>query len=170
MGKQKYSTDFKRQVVLHYLCGHDGAKKTAALFGVDHGAVRRWTEHWKASGEDGLTITTKAYSAEFKEEVLRWMQENNASSRKAAATFKIAAACTVSRWARLYREGGIMALRDKRTERTMASGKTPPNKELTAPYPTFNSALEELEYLRAENAYLKKLHALAREKQQRKQK
>ena len=29
---------------------------------------------------------------------------------------------------------------------------------------------EELEYLRAENAYLKKLHALAREKQQRKQK
>ena len=69
-----------------------------------------------------------------------------------------------------YREGGIMALRDKRTERTMTSGKNPPNKELTAPYPIFNSAQEELEYLRAENAYLKKLHALAREKQQRKQK
>uniref|UniRef100_UPI00223FA290 transposase n=1 Tax=Aeromonas salmonicida TaxID=645 RepID=UPI00223FA290 len=57
MGKKKYSTDFKRQVALHYLNGHDGAKKTAALFGVDHGAVRRWTEHWKASGDHGLTIT-----------------------------------------------------------------------------------------------------------------
>ncbi|UBO72397.1 IS3 family transposase [Aeromonas rivuli] len=160
MAKQKYSTDFKRQVVLHYLNGHDGAKKTAALFGVDHGAVRRWTEHWKVSGEDGLTITTKAYSAEFKEEVLHWMQENNASSRKAAAAFKIAAACTVSRWARLYREGGIMALSDKRTERIMASGKKPPNKPLTAPYPTFHSAQEELEYLRAENAYPKKAACL----------
>ncbi|GJA53681.1 transcriptional regulator [Aeromonas caviae] len=170
MGKQKYSTDFKRQVVLHYLSGHDGAKKTAALFGIDHGAVRRWTEHWKVSGEAGLTITTKAYSAEFKEEVLLWMKQNCASSRKAAATFKIAAACTVSRWERLYREGGIMALRDKRTERTMTSEKTPPGKPLTAPYPTFHSAEEELEYLRAENAYLKKLHALAREKQQKKQK
>ncbi|MFQ2784928.1 IS3 family transposase, partial [Aeromonas caviae] len=156
MGKQKYSTDFKRQVVLHYLSGHDGAKKTAALFGIDHGAVRRWTEHWKVSGEAGLTITTKAYSAEFKEEVLLWMKQNCASSRKAAATFKIAAACTVSRWERLYREGGIMALRDKRTERTMTSEKTPPGKPLTAPYPTFHSAEEELEYLRAENAYLKK--------------
>ena len=109
MGKQKYSTDFKRQVVFHYLSGHDGAKKTAALFGIDHGAVRRWTEHWKVSGEAGLTITTKAYSAEFKEEVLLWMKQNCASSRKAAATFKIAAACTVSRWERLYREGGINA-------------------------------------------------------------
>ncbi|MBS2784369.1 IS3 family transposase [Aeromonas salmonicida] len=156
MGKQKYSTDFKRQVVLHYLNGHDGAKKTAALFGVDHGAVRRWTEHWKASGDHGLTITTKAYYAPFKLKVLLWMKENNASSRKAAATFKIAAACTVSRWARLYREGGIMALRDKRRERAMTSGKTPPGKPLTAPYPTFHSAEEELEYLRAENAYLKK--------------
>lgn len=169
MGKQKYSTDFKRQVVLHYLNGHDGAKKTAALFGVDHGAVRRWTEHWKSSGDHGLTITTKAYCAPFKLKVLLWMKENSASSRKAAATFKIAAACTVSRWARLYREGGIMALRDKRRERAMTSGKTSPGKPLTAPYPTFHSAEEELEYLRAENAYLKKLHALAREKQQKKQ-
>jgi transposase len=116
-----------------------------------------------------LTITTKAYDAPFKLKVLLWMKENSASSRKAAATFKIAAACTVSRWERLYREGGIMALRDKRTERTMTSGKTPPGKPLTAPYPTFHSAEEELEYLRAENAYLKKLHALAREKQQKKQ-
>ena len=62
-----------------------------------------------------------------------------------------------------------MALRDKRRERAMTSGKTPPGKPLTAPYPTFHSAEEELEYLRAENAYLKKLHALAREKQQKKQ-
>ena len=138
--------------------------------GVDHGAIRRWTEHWKASGEYGLTITTKAYCAPLKLKVLLWMKKNKTSSRKAAATFKIAAACTVSRWDHIYREGGIMALRDKRTERTMTSGKNPPNKELTAPYPTFHSAQEELEYLRAENAYLKKLHALAREKQQRKQK
>lgn len=170
MGKQKYTAEFKRQVVLHYLNGHEGAKKTAARFGVDHGAVRRWTEHWKASGEDGFTIANKAHSAEFKEEVLLWMKENNESSRKAAAKFKIAAACTVSRWERLYREGGIMALRDKRRERTVASGKTSPSKELTAPHPKFHSVEEELEYLRAENAYLKKLHALVREKQKIKHK
>ncbi|BDA02650.1 hypothetical protein CNRVC190247_03696 [Vibrio cholerae] len=88
MAKKKYTSEFKRKVVLHYLNSSDGTKRTAAKFNIDHGAVRRWTEHWKASGEDGFTITTKRYTAEFKEEVLLWMMENNESSRKAAAKFK----------------------------------------------------------------------------------
>ncbi len=40
--------------------------------------------------------------------------------------------------------------------------------EATAPYPEFRSIEEELEYLRAENAYLKKLRALIQEKQRKK--
>lgn len=171
MGRRKYSTEFKQQVVLHYLNSSDGAKKTARLFGVDHGAVRRWTEHWKANGVDGLTIPTRAYSAEFKESVVLWMQQHHQSSRKAAAEFFVAAACTVSKWERLYREGGIIALRDKPRGRPMKSGKDETSdKELNNPRPAFQSAEEELEYLRAENAYLKKLQALIREKQKTKQK
>ncbi|EJL6897407.1 transposase, partial [Vibrio cholerae] len=55
MAKKKYTSEFKRKVVLHYLNSSDGTKRTAAKFNIDHGAVRRWTEHWKASGEDGFT-------------------------------------------------------------------------------------------------------------------
>lgn len=170
MGRKKYSTEFKQQVVHHYLNSDDGAKKTARLFGVDHGAVRRWTEHWKVNGVNGLTIPTRAYTAEFKESVVLWMQNNNQSSRKAAAKFCIAAACTVSKWERLYREGGIIALQDKRIERTMKPGKNETSEVHSNPRPEFQSVEEELEYLRAENAYLKKLHALIREKQKKKQK
>ncbi|MEY4475636.1 MAG: hypothetical protein RL248_1403 [Pseudomonadota bacterium] len=119
MGRKKYSTEFKHQAVYHYLNSDEGAKKTARLFGVDHGAVRRWTEHWKASGEDGFIIPTRSYSAEFKESVILWMQDYGQSSRKAAAKFKIAAACTVSWWARIYRENSIMALHDKPRGRPM---------------------------------------------------
>ncbi|MFI0488713.1 MAG: helix-turn-helix domain-containing protein [Yersinia sp. (in: enterobacteria)] len=54
------------------------------------------------------------------------MQDYGQSSRKAAAKFKIAAACTVSRWARIYRENGIMALHDKPRGRPMKSGKKIP--------------------------------------------
>ncbi|NLC24588.1 MAG: helix-turn-helix domain-containing protein [Oxalobacter sp.] len=36
---------------------------------------------------------------------------------KAAAKFGIAAACTVSRWERLYRQGGIIALQSNRKGR-----------------------------------------------------
>lgn len=112
MGRKKYSFECKQQVVHHYLNSDDGAKKTAWLFGVNHGAVRRWTEHWKVNGVNDFTIPTRAYSTEFKESVVRWMQEHNPSSRKAATKFCIAVACTVSKWERLYREGGIIALRD----------------------------------------------------------
>jgi transposase len=56
MGRKKYTTEFKRQVVLHFLNSDDGAKKTARLFGIDHGTVRLWTEHWKSRGEDGRRL------------------------------------------------------------------------------------------------------------------
>ncbi|WP_420794213.1 IS3 family transposase [Providencia rettgeri] len=161
MGRNKYSTEFKQQVVQHYLNSDDGAKKTAKLFGVDHGAVRRWTEHWKVNGVEGFSIPTRSYSAEFKESVILWMKEHNQSSRKAAAQFRIAAACTVSKWERLYREGGIIALSDKRKERPMKPKKCKAlNKEPINPPPEFQSVEEELEYLRAENAYLKKPSSL----------
>ena len=169
MGKRKYTTEFKRQVVLHFLNSDDGAKKTARLFGIDHGTVRLWTEHWKNRGEKGFTIPTKRYSAAFKESVLLWMRDNHHSSRKAAAKFNIATACTINRWARLYREGGIIALRNRPGGRPIMPGKKKhPAQEATAPYPEFRSIEEELEYLRAENAYLKKLRALIQEKQRKK--
>jgi len=44
------------------------------------------------------------------------------------------------------------------------------NVRSTSPHPEFQSAEEELEYSRAENTYLKKLQALIREKQKKKQK
>lgn len=50
----------------------------------------------------------------------------------------------------------------------MSGKKKHPAQEATAPYPEFRSPEEELEYLRAENAYLKKLHALIQEKQRKK--
>ena len=171
MGRKKYSIEFKQQVAQHYLNSDDGAKKTARLFGIDHGAVRRWTEHWKVNGVSGFTIPAKSYSAEFKESVVLWMQQHNQSSRKAAANFKISAACTVSKWERLYREGGIMALHDKRRGSPVKSAnQKSSDKKTDTTSPEFRSVEEELEYLRAENAYLKKLHALIREKQRIKHK
>lgn len=164
MGRNKYSTEFKQQVVQHYLNSDDTAKKTATLFGVDHSAVRCWTEHQKVDGVNGFTIPTRSYTAEFKESVILWINEYNQSSRKAAA-------CTVSKWERFYRESGIIALGDKRKESPMKSDKNKAsNKKTINPPPEFQSAKEELEYLRTENVYLKKLQALIREKQKTKRK
>jgi len=161
MGRKKYSVDFKRQVVLHYLNGNDGLRVTAHTFGIDTGAVRRWAEHWQTNGDAGFTLSTRTYSADFKVSVIQDMWENGLSSRKAAAKYQIAMACTVSRWERIYREKGIIALHNKpKGRKTMTGMKDSKITSLTAPPPVFKSVEEELEYLRAENAYLKKLKAL----------
>lgn len=171
MARKKFTPEFKQQVVEHYLNSDDGAKATARRFGIDHGAVRRWTEHWKVSGQAGFLIKTARYSAAFKESVVRYMWNNAASSRKAAAIFQIAAACTVSRWERLYRESGILGLQDKPRGRPgMSAKKSKSAPALVGQRPDFTTPEEELEYLRAENAYLKKLHALIQEKQLQKRK
>jgi Transposase and inactivated derivatives len=164
MGKKKYSLEFKRRVARHYLESGEGAQRTGDRFGIDHGTVRRWVEHYKVRGDAGFLVRAGHTSAEYKETVILSMWDNGDSSRKAAARFGIAASCTVSRWERLYREGGIIALQNKPKGRPpLSEKKTGTDNKVTAPHPEFKTIEEELEYLRAENAYLKKLRALIQE-------
>jgi transposase len=161
MTTRNYTTAFKLQVVTHYFQHHEGTRATARRFGVSRQALRLWIEHWKASGLAGLQLPLQPrYTAAFRAEVVLWRQQHHASLRKTAATFNIASLNTVRQWERRYNADGIMALASPYRDRNMS--KQP--QTLVAPYPKFNSPAEELEYLRAENDYLKKLHALAQKK------
>lgn len=68
------------------------------------------------------------------------------------------AAKTISRWKKIYQEVGRQGLVNERRGKN-ATGR-PKSKE-------FNSVEAELEYLRLENDFLKKLHALADSKNTR---
>ncbi|QTP15323.1 helix-turn-helix domain-containing protein [Serratia symbiotica] len=111
-GQKKYSFECKQQVVHHYLNSDDGAKKQPGCLASTTVQSGAGLNTGTVNGVNDFTIPPRAYSTEFKESVVRWMQEHNPSSRKAATKFCIAVACTVSKWERLYREGGIIALRD----------------------------------------------------------
>lgn len=160
----KYSLSFKLKVVQHYLSGLEGQKATAKRFGIDHGAVRKWSSAWELHGEVGLAPRYSSYSPAFKESVILHMREHLLSARQVSAKFNIPAFTSVCLWEQLYDEGGLEALQNKRRGRKRMSE---PTKE---PFPKSTSSLlnknerEELELLRAEVAYLKKLQALLREK------
>jgi transposase len=115
-----------------------------------------------------LTPITRDYSAEFKLAVLLWMTEQHGSVRQAAAHFNIGATRTISRWLHCYRQDAIMAPHDPCQGSPVTTQKTPSDNAPTAPHPVFHSVEEELAYLRAENAYLKKLQALRQATQQKK--
>ncbi|WP_179386167.1 IS3 family transposase [Klebsiella pneumoniae] len=139
MAKPKYSPETKLAVVNHYLSGKDGEQSTADLFGIERTSVRRWVRAWQFHGAEGLTAKNNHYSDEFKLVVVRAVISDRLTMREAAARFNLSAEILVRRWLDVYNDAG-------------AEGLSP--EELRA----------ELRYLRAENAYPKKVESLGSER------
>ena len=168
----KHSQAFKQQVVEHYLSRTVGYKSVARLFGIDHSTVRQWIAAFNQQGSDGLCIkTTKTfYSLEFKLDVVHAIVDDGLSLREAQQRFCLRQKSMVHRWLRLYESGGIDALQPKPKGRAKQmpkpKAKNPQTNTTKADRDkTHAELLKELEYLRAENAFLKKLDALIQEQE-----
>lgn len=161
----KYSTDFKVQVAQYHFENGGGWRNTAVHFGLDHGTVRNWCSIYQLHGPEGLTKHSQIYTVEYKLQILRRMEQENWSTRQTSAYFNIPAPYTVQTWLRRYNEGGADALVNRCRGRVMSKKEKPPSpggrsvEEMTP-----EEMRQELEYLRAENAYLKKQEALIQEK------
>ncbi len=112
-------------------------------------------------------ISYKRYTGEFKQEVIERMQREKLSYEETARLYGITAHCLVASWERIYLEEGPEGLYIERRGHG-SKGRRP---EEIKPKGQ-EELLAELERLRAENAYLKKLNALVAERvrQERKQK
>ena len=167
----KYTTQFKLEVAQQYLTGEIGFKSLAKQHGINYGQVRRWVSLYKIHGVCGLEKKHTAYSAQQKLAILQHMWDNELSSGQCAAVFNIRSPGSIPDWERCYHSGGIDALAPRPRGRP---------KKMPAPLPpkaqtptddesrTREELLAEVNYLRMENAYLKKLDALVQaQKQQR---
>ena len=112
-------------------------------------------------------IPNKRYTGEFKQKVVETMMREELSYVEAARQFEISGHERVRQWERIYLEEGPEGLYVERRGRgrkgRLAKGLKPEVEE---------DLLAEVQRLRAENAYLKKLNALVAERvrQERKQK
>jgi transposase len=168
----KHTDQFKLAVVEHYLASAEGYKAVASHHGVARSLVKRWVAFYRHHGADGLrTRPGRRYSDEFKMSVVQHMWDNNLSYSETSAHFNIRAQCYVGIWERNINQGG--------DEAPLPTAQPTPT---TMPYPETNPApsteavpddktrpreelLVELNYLRMENAYLKKLEALVQANQ-----
>jgi transposase-like protein len=108
----------------------------------------------------------KVYSPEFKIAVVKTMREKHLGYKVAAREFEISANAhngmtTVRRWERIYLEEGEAGLMEEKRGRK-STGRPKKLKPETE-----GDLIAELERLRAENEYLKKLDALVRERKLR---
>lgn len=108
----------------------------------------------------------KRYTPEFKIKVVETMQKEKLSYSEAAREFDVSNHNRVADWERIYLEEGKEGFYVERRGRK-STGRPPKLKKEVE-----EDLIAEVQRLRAENAYLKKLNALVAERvrQERKQK
>jgi len=112
-------------------------------------------------------IPNKRYTGEFKQEVVETMHRETLSYRETARQYGISDDKRVAAWERIYLTEGAEGLYIERRGR---GSKGRPPKQMKPEIE--EDLIAEVQRLRAENAYLKKLNALVAERvrQEKKQK
>ena len=160
----KLSLEKKAEIVIHYLNSNDGYINTANKFGISDSVVEMLVAQYKQNGIEGLVRRNGSYSGKFKLHVLQYQQQNKLSDTETAVYFKIPNRGTICVWRKKYLLGGYEFLsRDGRgNPKNMATKKSKKNAE---PKSELEKLREEVEWLRMENAILKKLNALIQEEE-----
>ena len=164
-GKKIYSSDLKLQVVERYLQGNISIRDVAKQFSVDESDVRKWKDAYLFNGVAGLCTTHRTYTGDFKISVVEYMHNTGASTRQAAVHFNIPSRASISIWERIYYEQGKEALYidNRGRPRNMSESKKKKTKKNTLE--NNEDLLAEVQRLRMENEYLKKLNALIQERE-----
>ena len=153
--KIKYNLEFKKMIVDHIIKGDCTIRSLLNKYSLAESQVKRWFHHYQRHGISGLQHTNNSYSIDYKLNVIKFMDQNSLSLGQTCIEFNIHSTSILSRWLSLYKREGIEGLRNETRGRRISMPKKP-KKHLSRE----EQLLEELADLKAENAYLKKLHAL----------
>ncbi|WP_310199223.1 IS3 family transposase [Neobacillus niacini] len=154
----KFTFEDKLWAVIEYEKGTLSHRDIANKLGTVHKTIQKWINLYREHGEDSLRKSYTKYSAAFKMEVLKYMDDNWASLNDTAAKFKIPDPSTISAWRRAVDTEGAEALLPKKKGRPPMTKERKKN-DLTNE--TNESLIQEVERLRMEIAYPKKVECLS---------
>ena len=162
----KYSFEEKYEAVQRVLDGMS-ISDSARTMGVIECQVRKWFHLYENRGWESLRNGGASYDGAFKVKVVEYMHSNHLSCASTASYFGIKSNSHVAKWERIYYEEGPEGLLKKkprgRPPKSMKNEKTvSQKKELSEE--TKEDLIAEVQRLRMENEYLKKLRALVQER------
>lgn len=159
----KYNRAFKLK--LAKLAQYESSRELSRKFKVSSRQIRYWSLVFQIHGTESFLHKGLPYSSHFKLNALKSMQENHWSLGYCSAYFDLSSPGILFQWRFLYSREGTFRLTPRK------KGRPSMNNTSTNPTPseqmTEKELREELEYLRAENAVLKKLEALAQAKKKK---
>lgn len=159
----KYDYDFRLQCVEEVVKKRTPTNVVATEKGITQSNLRLWLSFYEHYGKVGLMERKyQHYDARFKLKALQAIEKEALSLREACARFNVPSESTLIKWQRMFKSEGIKGLHSKPKGRppNMKSPNKRRAKKSLKPLTREEELLKELEYLRAENALLKKLQAL----------
>jgi transposase len=158
----KFTAEDKLATVQRYLEGGESYASIGDSIGTSNSVVMNWVMQYQHHGIEAFKKSYTSYSAQFKLDVLNYMNNNGTSPNETAAIFNITSPALIRKWRILFETHGIDALELKKKGRPKMIKKT---KKSTPVEGSVEALKAELERLRMENAYLKKLNALVQNKE-----
>ncbi|MGE6751830.1 IS3 family transposase [Rossellomorea sp. NPDC071047] len=158
----KFTREYKLQIAKRYLNELVSYRDLANQVGVDQSVLRYWVMLVRHHGDQAFVFPYTNYPSAFKLRVIQYITEKNYSIREASAIFHVPDPCMVRRWMKKWERAGEHAFGSLEMR---PSTMTPNHKNKKIKDNSSNQTMEdmkkELEYLRMENAYLKKLNGLS---------
>jgi transposase len=160
----KYTTEFKLQVVKEYLDETLGYKSLAKKHRIPSASpIKLWVRAYRAFGMEGLERkqTKTSYSVQFKVDVLHFIKQTGSSYLETAIKFGVTTPSLIASWNTAFQRDGIEGLKPKPKGRPSMS-KKPTNQHKNqnqTPQRSREELEREIELLKLENMYLKKLEA-----------
>jgi len=164
-GKKIYSNELKLEIVERYLRGGISIRLLAEEYSVCASEIKKWRNAYSYHGVAGLCTTHGTYSGDFKLSVIEYMHSTGASLNHVAAYFNIPSKRSISSWERIYYEEGKEALFEERRGRA-SKMNAKRSKKSKKKIETNEDLLAEVQRLRMENEYLKKLNALVQKREE----
>jgi len=159
----KYSQELKLEIMAHIEKDGWGYQVCSSYYGMAYSQIRRWYMRYEEHGIEGLLMKHGTYSGDFKRSVLEYIQQNRLSYEAGAAHFGIPSPTRIAHWEKRLRLDGPLSLDEERRGEHWRM-KQKPEKLKTDENSTREELLAEIEQLRMENAYLKKLRALVQKR------
>lgn len=161
----KLTVEQRIQAVQRYVNGHESMGEIANFFGVTKRVIGDWVRLYQENGIEAFLKSYTNYSAEYKMNVLNFMNETGTSSIDTAAIFNISSSGLIRTWKKKFEIGGYDALVSKKKGQSSLKKNTKKTIKPTHAEGSVEELEARIKQLEMENAYLKKLNALVQMKE-----
>lgn len=158
---ERYSVEFKKEVIAAYKQRELTKVQIAIKYQISTQTIKRWVSEYESRGIEGISpkLKNSKYLGEFKQMVIEDMINNKLSQMEASKKYSVGRG-QIQNWERIYFDESAVGLYTERLDKACVNSGVQKGRKPQLDKKIAEDLIAEVQRLRAEVAYLKKLNAL----------